>query len=174
VRVNAHDFLAAAVEGDFVDTVIDVAEVQAKRLGQVLDLRRDPDEFRVFVLGNALFAISRDLDQFAQGFQSGFAVFRPGVEAQQAIDLVLLLGSQRLVVEKRADGRAQVVGLAQVALGQLVEELAEITDLGIAETLEDGRALLRCDNGVSGQCHGRKAGQNQGRRGQLLEGKIHC
>ncbi|MNL56804.1 hypothetical protein D3C87_1803230 [compost metagenome] len=79
--VNAHDFSAAAFEGDFIDAVIDVAEVQVERLGEAFDLLGDLDEFRVVMLFHTLDAHGRDGHQFLQGFGGGAAVFQPRIQA---------------------------------------------------------------------------------------------
>ncbi|MNK84653.1 hypothetical protein D3C87_1045100 [compost metagenome] len=167
--VNAHDFIASAFQGDFIDAVVDVAEVQVERLGQAFDLLGDLDELGIVVLGNAVHAHGRDGYQLLQGFGGRAAVLHARIEAQQAMDFVLLLGGQRLVVEEGADGRAEVVGLGDVALGQAPEELPEIRDRGITEGLEDDRALLRRDVGVGSGGERREAGEHQGGRGQVLE-----
>ncbi len=80
----------------------------------------------VVVLGHALDLEGGDGHQFAQGFGGGAAVFHSGVQAQQAIDFILLFGAQALVVEESIDGRAEVVSLGQIAFRQAAEELAEV------------------------------------------------
>ncbi|MNK91035.1 hypothetical protein D3C87_1111110 [compost metagenome] len=172
--VDAHDFIAAACEGDLVDAVVDVAKVQVERLGQALDLLGNLEEFGVVVLGHAVHVHGRNGHQFLQGFGGRAAVFHPGIEAKQTMDFVLLLSAKRLVVEERTDGRAEVVGLGDIALGQASQELSEILDRCIAEGLEDDCALLRSDVGVGSGGERRKAGEHQGGRSQVLEGKIHC
>ncbi|MNG16733.1 hypothetical protein D3C84_1006710 [compost metagenome] len=146
--VNAHDFIAAAFEGDFIDAVVDVAKVQVEGLGKALELVGDLDEFWILVLGNAVHAHGRDCHQFAQGLGGGRAVLQPCIEAQQAMDLVLLFGGKGLVVLEGTDCQAEVVGFGQVALGQAFQELPEIRYRYVIEGLEDGRALLRGDVGV--------------------------
>ncbi|MNN10249.1 hypothetical protein D3C81_1231670 [compost metagenome] len=169
MRMDAHHFVAAAFEGDLVDTVVDVAKVQVEGLGKGFDLVGDLDEFRVLVLGNAIDAHGRDCHQFAQGFGGCAAVFDPRIKAEQAMDFVLLLSAQGLVVEEGADGRAEVVGFAQIALGQAAEELPEVLHRSVVEGLEDGRALLRGDVGVRLAGERREAGQHQGSGSQVLE-----
>jgi hypothetical protein len=136
--VDANDFIAAAFEGNFIDAVVDVAEVQVEGFGEALDLVGDLEEFRVLVLGNAVLAIGRDGDQFLQRLGGGFAVFHPGVKAQQTVDFVLLFSGQRLVVLEGADGRAEVGSFGQVALGDLSQELPEILDRCSGEGFDDG------------------------------------
>ncbi|MNY44331.1 hypothetical protein D3C86_1793520 [compost metagenome] len=85
------------------------------------------------------------------------------------MDFVLLLSGQRLVVEEGFDGRAEVVGFGDIAFGQAAKELPEVLDRGIAEGLENDRALLRCDVGVGSGGERRQAGDHQGGRGQVLE-----
>lgn len=153
--VDAHHFFAAAFQGDLVDTVIDVAKVQVEGLGQALDLVGDLEELRVLVLRHAIDAHGGDRHQFAQGFGGGLAVLHPRIEAQQAMDLVLLLGGKRLVVEEGIDGRAEVGFFDHLALGRLIfaqgaEKLAEIRDRGIGKALENRRVLLWGDVGVGG------------------------
>ena len=70
------------------------------------------------MLGNAVHAHGRDGHQFTQGLRSRAAVFHPCVEAKQAIDLVLLLRGQCLVIEEGTDGRAKIVSLGDIALGR--------------------------------------------------------
>lgn len=148
MRVNAHDFIATAFEGDLIDPVVNVAKGQVERLGQALELVGDPDELGVVVLGHAFHAESRDGHQFAQGLVGSVAVFHPCINAQQAMDVVLLFRGKGLVAEEGVDGRAEVGGFGQVALGQAAQELSEIRDRCVTEGLEDRCALLRGDVGV--------------------------
>ncbi|MNE85196.1 hypothetical protein D3C80_1821700 [compost metagenome] len=121
------------------------------------------------MLGDAVHAHGGDGHQFTQGFGGRAAVLDPGIEAEQAVDFVLLFRRQRLVVLEGTDGRAEVVRLGDVALGQAGQELAEIRDRGITERLEDDRALLRGDVGVGSKGERRQAGEYQGGRGQFFE-----
>ena len=79
------------------------------------------------MLFDTVLAIRRDLDQFAQGFGGGLAVFHTGVDAEQAIDFVLLVGGKGLVVQKGTDCRAEVIGFGQIGLAQVGQELPEIS-----------------------------------------------
>ncbi|MNV68450.1 hypothetical protein D3C71_1613040 [compost metagenome] len=167
--VNAHDFIAAAFQGDLVDAVVDVAKVQVERLGQALDLLGNLEEFGIVVLVDTVHAHGRNGHQLLQGFGGRAAVLHPGIKTQQTMDFVLLLSGQRLVAEEGTDGRAEVVGFGDIALGQGLQELAEILDRRIIERLEDDRALLRCDVGVGSTGERRKAGEHQGGRSQVLE-----
>ncbi|MNP18625.1 hypothetical protein D3C76_1111150 [compost metagenome] len=167
--VNAHDFIAGAFQGDFIDAVVDVAKAQVERLGQALDLLGDLDELGIVVLGDAVHAHGGDGHQFTQGFGGRAAVLDPGIEAKQAVDFVLLSRRQRLVVLEGTDGRAEVRGFSDVALGQARQELPEIGDRLITEGLEDDRALLRGDVGLGSSGERRQAGEHQGGRGQVLE-----
>ena len=172
--VDADHFVAGAVQGDLVDPVVDVAKVQVEGLGQALDLLGDLEKLGVLVLRHTVDVEGGNGHQFTQGLGGGLAVLHPGVEAQQAMDFVLLFGGQALVVEKGADGRAQVGVLARFALGQAAEELTEVADRVVTEGLEDGRALLRGDIGLGGAGKRGQAGEHQGGRSQVLERKIHC
>ncbi|MCY1361059.1 hypothetical protein D9M69_477120 [compost metagenome] len=167
--VNAHDFIAAAFQGDLVDAVVDVAKVQVERLGQALDLLGNLEEFGIVVLVDTVHAHGRNGHQLLQGFGGRAAVFHPGIEAEQTMDFVLLPGGKRLVVEEGTDGRAEVVGLGDIALGQASQELPEILDRCITEGLEDDRVLLRGDVGVGSGGERRKAGEHEGGRSQVLE-----
>ncbi|MNP20121.1 hypothetical protein D3C76_1126820 [compost metagenome] len=167
--VNADDFITSAFQGNFINAVVDVAKAQVERLGQALDLLGDLDELGIVVLGNAVHAHGRDGYQFTQGLRSRAAVFHPCVEAKQAIDLVLLLRGQCLVIEEGTDGRAKIVSLGDIALGQAFQELAEILYRGIAERLEDDRILLRGDVGLCSVGERGQAGDHQGSCGQVLE-----
>ena len=169
VGMNTDHFIATAFEGDFIDTVVDIAKVQVKGLGQILDLVGDLEKLRVLVLGHVVQVDGGDGHQFTQGVGSRLAVFEPGIQAQQAIDLVLLLGGQCLVVEKGADGRAEIIFLRQLTLGQRPQKLTEVSDMGVAERLEDDSTLLRGDGGVGCSAERSEAGHHHGCSGQLFK-----
>jgi len=101
MRMDAHHFIAAAFQGDFVHAVIDVTEVQVEGFRQALQLVGDLEELRVFVLRHAVDVERRNFHQLAQGLGGGLGVFQPRINAQQAIDFVLLLGAQGLCSRKR-------------------------------------------------------------------------
>ncbi|MNJ40653.1 hypothetical protein D3C77_355530 [compost metagenome] len=92
--MDADHFIAAAFEGDFIDAVVDVAEVQVEGLGQAFDLVGYLDELGVVVLLNAVDANGGDRHQLAQGFGGCTGVLHSRVEAEQAVDFVLLFSGQ--------------------------------------------------------------------------------
>ena len=169
VGVNAHHFIACTFEGNLIDAVVDIAEVEVEGLGQVLDLFGNLEKLRILVLGHVVQVDGGDGYQFTQGFGGRLAVFEAGVEPQQTIDFVLLVRSHGLVVEKGPDGRAQVIVFRQLTLAQSTEKLTEVSDLGVAEGLEDNGALLRGNSGVGCAAERGNTGQYHGCDGQMLK-----
>ncbi|MNE28400.1 hypothetical protein D3C80_1218390 [compost metagenome] len=174
VGVNTDHFIALAFQGNFIDTVVDVAKVQVEGLGQALDLLGDLDEFGVVVLIDAVDAEGRNSHQFTQGLGGRIAVLQPGIDPQQAMDFVLLFSRQLLVGQEGGDALVELVGLAEFAFRHTGQELAEILDRSVAEALENGRALLWGDVGIGRRGDRCQASEHQGGRSQFFQGEVHC
>ncbi|MNM60484.1 hypothetical protein D3C81_717630 [compost metagenome] len=172
--VNTDHFIALAFQGNFIDTVVDVAKVQVEGLGQALDLLGDLDEFGVVVLIDAVDAEGRNSHQFTQGLGGRIAVLQPGIDPQQAMDFVLLFSRQLLVGQEGGDALVELVGLAEFAFRHTGQELAEILDRSVAEALENGRALLWGDVGIGRRGDRCQASEHQGGRSQFFQGEVHC
>ncbi len=166
--MDADHFLAAA-QRNLVYPIVDVAECQAEALGKGLDLVSDPEEFGVFVLRCAFDVEGGDGHQFTQGFAGGLAVLDAGVQAEQAVDFVLLLGGQWLAGQVGIERCLEVVGLGQVAAFELAEELLEVAWVAAVEGFDDGRGLLLGKVGLCRLGEQADAGQQQGGGGKFFQ-----
>ncbi|MCY1414826.1 hypothetical protein D9M71_302880 [compost metagenome] len=177
VRVDRHhigmgmdaDHFLAAAQRNLVHPVVDVAEGQAEAVGQGLDLVGDLEELGVLVLRHAFDVEGGDGHQFTQGFTGGLAILDAGVQAEQAVDLVLLLGGQWLAGQVGVEGGREVVDLGQVAAFELAEELLEVAWVAAVEGFDDGRGLLLGEVGLGRLGEQADAGQQQSGGGEFFQ-----